>query len=130
MAQAYLLDTNYTRPPDLSNLSSIPSDDTQIIPEDESLKDTTSQSQIILEDSQIIPGLFQDYSMIILSQSLSLSVSLPLFLTQRLSLRSFQTVSQSLLKKSLQKSLSTILKKKPFQSTSLRLKQQLGWLEL
>ena len=57
--------------------------------------------------------------MIILSQSLSLSVSLPLFLTQRLSLRSFQTVSQSLLKKRLQKSLSTILKKSLQKSLSL-----------
>ena len=82
MAQAYLLDTNYTRPPDLSNLSSIPSDDTQIIPEDESLKDTTSQSlsnthsQIILEDSQIIPGLFHDYSLPV-SQPLSQPPSLP-----------------------------------------------------
>ena len=61
---------------------SIPSDDTQIIPEDESLKDTTSQSlsnthsQIILEDSQIIPGLFHDYSLPV-SQPLSQPPSLP-----------------------------------------------------
>ena len=55
MAQAYLIDTNYTRPPDLSlsNVSSIPSvSDIQIIPDDNS---TTSQHEETLSHSRIPP---------------------------------------------------------------------------